>query len=172
MERPMQDDPETPEATDVMEGGAPDALEQLRRERDENREKYLRALADFQNYQRRSAENENRARQGGIAGIVRAVVPILDQFDLALAAPGDGDSLRTGMKMVRQGLIKALATSGIELIEPAVGTPFDPNLHEAVMRQPAPGVAPDAVSSLLQAGYRLGEMVLRPAKVAIAPPAE
>ena len=150
---------------EVAEGGDRD------REVAELNEKYLRTLADFQNFKRRSIENEARERASGIAQVARSLVPVLDQFDLALAASGDAERLREGMKLIRQELLKVLSKSGIELIEPSLGDEFEPTMHEAVMRQAAEGVAPDAISMVLQPGYRLGEMVIRPAKVAIAPEA-
>lgn len=151
--------------SEVAEGGDHE------REIAELNEKYLRTLADFQNFKRRSIENEQRERASGIASVARNLVPVLDQFDLALAASGDAERLREGMKLIRHELLKVLSKSGVETIEPAIGDEFEPTMHEAVMRQAAEGVAPDAISMVLQPGYRLGEMVIRPAKVAIAPEA-
>jgi molecular chaperone GrpE len=161
------------DAFDAEEAVEPELAEEGDRDREiaELNEKYLRTLADFQNFKRRSLENEQRERSAGIAQVARNLVPVLDQFDLALAASGDADSLREGMRLIRQELLKVLSKSGIESIEPAIGDEFAPAMHEAVMRQPAEGVAPDAISMVLQPGYRLGEMVIRPAKVAIAPEA-
>lgn len=159
------------DADDASEGLEAEVAEGGDRESEiaELNEKYLRTLADFQNFKRRSIENEARERASGIAQVARSLVPVLDQFDLALAASGDADRLREGMKLIRQELLKVLSKSGIELIEPSLGDEFEPTMHEAVMRQAAEGVAPDAISMVLQPGYRLGEMVIRPAKVAIAP---
>ncbi|MDA0975471.1 MAG: nucleotide exchange factor GrpE [Phycisphaerales bacterium] len=135
-------------------------------------ERYLRMLADYQNFQRRTLESEPRIRSAGIASIARSLVPALDQFDLALAAAGDAESLRAGMRLIRSELLKGLAANGVEAVEPAVGDAFDPNLHEAVLRQPPESgaeVEPGSISMVLQAGYRLGDMVIRPAKVGLAP---
>ncbi|MGA1516234.1 MAG: nucleotide exchange factor GrpE [Phycisphaerales bacterium] len=162
------EDHEAFDADDAVEAEVADGGD---RETAELNEKYLRTLADFQNFKRRSIENEQRERSAGIAAVARNLVPVLDQFDLALAASGDADSLREGMKLIRQELLKVLSKSGVETIEPSIGDEFAPAMHEAVMRQPAEGVAPDAISMVLQPGYRLGEMVIRPAKVAIAPEA-
>ncbi|MHC4833287.1 MAG: nucleotide exchange factor GrpE [Planctomycetota bacterium] len=135
-------------------------------------DRYLRMLADYRNFQRRTLESEPRIRAAGIASVARSLVPALDQFDLALAAAGDAESLRAGMRLIRSELLKGLAANGVEAVEPAVGDAFDPNLHEAVLRQaPEPGVEiePGSISMLLQAGYRLGDVVIRPAKVGLAP---
>jgi molecular chaperone GrpE len=132
----------------------------------------LRAIADFQNLQRRTAEHEPRLRMNAAGGVVRQVIPVLDHFDLALAQDPSRMTVAAamdGLRIVRGELIKALERSGVELIQPKPGDAFDPHRAEAIMQQPAEGVAAGHVSMLLQPGYLLGETVLRPAKVAVAP---
>ncbi len=161
---------EDADAFDADDSTGDEAIDRdFEREIAELNDKYLRALADYQNFRRRSIENEQRERVAGVAALGRLLVPVLDQFELALSASGDAERLRDGMKLIRTELLKALLAAGVEPVEPSVGDEFDPNQHEAVMRQPAEGVGPDAISAVLQPGYRLGEMVLRPAKVALAP---
>lgn len=150
------------------------AVEKLTAERDEAIAAKLRAQADFANFQRRSIENEARARTGGLAQLTRALMPVLDHFDLALAQDHSKltvEQLAKSIEMTRAELQKALEQNGIARIEPAPGTPFDPLQHDAVMRQPAEGIAPGCVSMRFQTGWKLGESVLRPAKVAVAPDA-
>lgn len=134
--------------------------------------KYLRALADFQNFQRRAGENEVRARQQGAAAIARSLVPALEHFDIAaghdLAALGT-DKLVAAVSMLQEELLKGLAAHGVERVSPAVGDEFNPHFHEAVMQQPVEGVASGHISMCLQAGYRLNEQSIRSAKVAVAP---
>ncbi len=149
-------------------------VEKLIAERDEAVAAKLRAQADFANFQRRSVENEARARVGGLAQLTRALMPVLDHFDLALAQDPSKltvEQLAKSIEMTRAELQKALEQNGIARIEPAPGTPFDPMQHDAVMRQPMEGIAPGCVSMRFQTGWRLGESVLRPAKVAVAPDA-
>jgi|688.fasta_scaffold229660_2 molecular chaperone GrpE len=132
----------------------------------------LRAIADFQNLQRRTAEQEPRVRLGAAGGVVRQVIPVLDHFDLALAQDPSRMTVAAavdGLRIVRGELIKALERSGVELIQPKPGEAFDPHRAEAIMQAPAQGVGPGCVSMLLQPGYLLGDTVLRPAKVAVAP---
>ena len=74
-----------------------------------------------------------------------------------------------GLRMVRGELLRALEKAGVDLLQPKPGDAFDPHQHEAIMQAPAAGVATGHVSNTLQCGYRLGETVLRPAKVAVAP---
>jgi molecular chaperone GrpE len=132
----------------------------------------LRALADFQNYQRRANAEEPRLRAAGVGSVVRHVIPVLDNFDMALAhdpSTMTAAAAVDGLRMVRGELLRALEKAGVELLQPKGGDAFDPHQHEAIMHAPAAGVAPGHVSSTLQCGYRLGETVLRPAKVAVAP---
>lgn len=132
----------------------------------------LRALADFQNLQRRTTEQEPRMRQNATGSVMRQVIPVLDHFDLALAQDPSRMTVAAaidGMKMVRIELIRALERSGIELIQPKPGDVFDPHQAEAIMQQPVEGIVSGQVSMTLQPGYRLGETVLRAAKVAVAP---
>ena len=107
--------------------------------------------------------------------VARSLLGVLDHFDLALDQPRDTltvDQLLGGVRIVRDELLKALSAHGVERLDPAVGEPFDPHCHEAVMRQPCEDVEPDHIASVMQPGYLMGQMVLRPAKVVIAAPPE
>jgi molecular chaperone GrpE len=155
--------------TDSME-----VIEKLLAERDDAIAAKLRAQADFANFQRRSVENEARARTGGLVQLTRALMPVLDHFDLALAQDHTKvtvEQMAKSIEMTRTELQKALEQNGIARIDPALGAPFDPMQHDAVMKQPAEGVAPGCVSMRFQTGWKIGESVLRPAKVAVAPEA-
>jgi molecular chaperone GrpE len=97
---------------------------------------------------------------------------VLDQFDLALdheSQEATADSLIKGIQIVKNELLKVLDKAGIVPIEPKIGDSFDPNLHEAMLKQPTDDVAPGHISLLIQPGWAFGVMVIRPAKVAIAP---
>ncbi len=149
-------------------------IERLAAERDEAVASKLRAQADFANFQRRSIENEARARVGGLTQLTRSLMPVLDHFDLALVQDASKltiEQLTKSIEMTRAELQKALEQNGIARIDPTPGMPFDPMQHDAVMRQPMQGVDPGCVSMRFQTGWRLGETVLRPAKVAVAPDA-
>jgi len=149
-------------------------VEKLMAERDEAVAAKLRAQADFANFQRRSIENEARARTGGLVQMTRALMPVLDHFDLALAQDHSKltvEQMAKSIEMTRTELQKVLEQNGIARIDPTPGTQFDPMQHDAVMRQPAEGIEPGCVSMRFQTGWRLGESVLRPAKVAVAPDA-
>ncbi len=146
-------------------------LEDLKSELDEAIEARKRALADFANYQRRAAESEARASEAGAARVIRSLLGVLDHFNLALDLDPKTttvDQLLGGVRIVRDELIKALEGHGVSIIRPAVGDEFDPNRHEAMLQLPAEDVAPNHIVSVFQPGYSLGDVVLRPAKVAVA----
>lgn len=135
-------------------------------------DKYLRMLADYQNYQRRSLQNEVVAKREGAKSIVSAVVPVIDHFDLALAqdtSKVSADQLAQGVRIIRDELMKALASHGVSTIVPQKNDLFEPGKHAAVMQQPADGVESGHVVACFQAGYTFNEQVLRPAKVSVAP---
>ena len=140
--------------------------DQLRLELHEANEAKLRALADFKNYQRRSIENETRAVESGMARVVRSILPAIEQLNLAIIHGGD-DAVVHGFQIALGELMKGLAECGVATIEPAVGDEFDPQMHEAMMRQEVEGVETDHIVSLMQTGFRLGDIVLQPAKVSV-----
>lgn len=166
-------------ATDMheiqMSDEAAEIVKHLQAELDEAVEARKRALADFRNYQRRALESEQRALDAGVARVIRALMPVMDNFDLTLAQNPEQMNVQqmlNAVRMVRTELNKAMQTQGVQRIEPARGEAFDPHRHEAVMRQPADDVEPNSVAAVMQPGYALGDLVLRPAKVAVAPSAE
>ena len=140
--------------------------DQLRLELHEANEAKLRALADFKNYQRRSIENETRAIESGMARVVRSILPAIEQLNLAIIHGGD-DAVVQGYQIALGELMKGLAECGVATIEPTVGDEFDPQMHEAMMRQEVEDVETDHIVSLMQTGFRLGDIVLQPAKVSV-----
>jgi molecular chaperone GrpE len=147
-------------------------VEQLRLQLEEALAARQRALADFRNYQRRALENEQQALTSGSRSVISALLPVLDHFDLALNQDVEAMSvaeLLNGVKIVRDEIGSVIQRQGIEIITPEVGDEFDPNRHEAMMRQAAEGIEPNHIVMVMQAGYVMGDVVLRPAKVAVAP---
>ncbi len=134
-----------------------------------------RALADFHNYQKRASVNEIRANAAGSANVARSLLAVVDQFDMALDQDMQQlsvEQLTSGIRLVRDELVKALGSHGVNRFKPEIGDEFDPTKHEAMMRQPSEDVEPNHIVSVLQVGYQMGDLVLRPAKVAIAAPKE
>lgn len=158
-----------PEAEEIV-GALLDTVAQ----RDRNQELLLRAVADHQNYQRRAANNEREAREMAVRGVVSALIPLVDQFEMAMsqdASRATVESMLAGVGMIRDEFLRVLGGYGVSQIRPEIGDEFNPGDHEAMMQQPAEGVAPGRVSFVMSTGYRLGDRVVRPAKVGVAPEA-
>jgi molecular chaperone GrpE len=155
-------------ASDIPDIGDSE-LEALRREADEHRDRYLRAVAELDNYRKRSAREVDAARKFGAERLAQAILPVRDSLEAGLAAAEKaGDSvLLDGQRATLRLLDEALTASGIREINP-VGEVFDPNKHEALSVVPAAGVAPDTVLEVVQKGYELNERLLRAAKVLVA----
>lgn len=147
-------------------------IEQMALERDNALAARQRALADYANFQRRAADNEERARRETAARVIRALLPVLDHFDLALHQKLEDvsvEQLAGGVQIVREELVRALENQGVSRIAPEPGEEFNPSYHEAMMPQPSEDIPPNHIVATLQPGYALGQVVLRPAKVTVAP---
>ena len=145
-------------------------LSRLQAERDELESKLLRVSADYQNFARRAQQNVDSAVQQKIMDIARGLVTVMDHFDRALHGHNkdEADGVLQGVFMVHDELMSTLNRFGIERLDVEPGTEFDPNRHEALMRQPAEGIESNHVTMQMQSGYVLGEKVIRPAQVGVA----
>ncbi len=134
-------------------------------------DRLLRTTADFDNYRKRAARERQDAVRLANEGLLQKLVPVLDNFDMAMTAAGSANAsvegLRAGVAMIHQQLKTALAEAGLEEID-ASGKPFDPNLHEAVAQEETTEAAEGCVLRQLRKGYRLRERLLRPANVVVA----
>ncbi len=129
-----------------------------------------RTQADFDNYRKRMTREVRAAEARGIGKLARELLPALDNLERAVAAVESADPehhLSAGIKLVTAELSAALGRTGIEGYSPA-GEPFDPTRHEAVAQHPVEGAESGTVVQVLQSGYRLGESILRPARVIVA----
>src|SRR6476469_3695002 len=151
-----------------------DRIAELELERDSYLDHLRRLAADFDNYKKRQARlAEQQAAQAG-ARILRALLPVLDDLERslsALEAAGVDETLRGGVVLTGRALRDVLDREGLAEIAPE-GETFDPREHEALMAQPTAEVAEGTVLAVVQAGWRLGEQVLRPARVVVATAAE
>ncbi len=130
----------------------------------------VRAKADYQNLQRRSATQQADAVRYANADMMKSLIVVADDFDRALAAneiAEDSAALAAGMKLVHDNLIKALRDHGLEYV-PALHQPFDPAQHEALLQQPTDAHEPGTVVEEVAKGYRLRDRVIRPAKVVVS----
>ncbi len=150
-------------------------IDQITAERDEAIMNWKRSLADYQNFQRRAAQNETEAHRQGVTSVLGSILPVLDHFDLALTQKPTDESatkILEGVKVIRAELIRALENHGIKLISPQPNDEFDPNKHSAITQLAAAGVEPGRISMTMQPGYMLGDRVIRSAKVGVAPKPE
>ena len=149
---------------------AADELEDLRRQLEEKQDRLLRALAEADNIRRRAERTaEDRVRYAN-ESLLRELVPVLDNFDRALAAAragGQALEIVAGVELIQRELIRVLERAGVTRYS-AVGEPFDPTRHEAVSRVVSPEAAPNTVVVETAPGYMLNGRVLRPALVAVA----
>jgi molecular chaperone GrpE len=153
-------------------GDDPQEVARLRAERDEANQKYLRSVADYQNFAKRAAASEKEAKLQGITAIVLNVIPVIDHFDLALGqdpSKVSAEQIVAGVKVIRDELLKVLQRHGVTLISPEPGDEFDPMKHQAVMQQEDEGVEPGHIVVTLQAGYALNDRAIRPASVSVRP---
>lgn len=157
---------------DVLEEEALDPVEAelmaLRDERDDLKEQALRARAEFENYRKRMARESERIRKTAAEGLMRDLLPIVDNLERALSHVEDkSDGLAQGVEMIVKQFADVLSAKGLEVI-PAKGEPFDPNIHEALTHQPSDEFPADTVMEEFQRGYRLGDYVLRPTQVVVS----
>jgi molecular chaperone GrpE len=158
-----------------------DALAARAQKADEYLALAQRTQADFENFRKRAARDAKAAQERGAIRLAQALLPAIDDLDRALAhadqtiqADGENEesgngaaSLVTGLRHVRSGVISALGGVGIESYSPE-GERFDPQYHEAVAQQPVDGTEPGVIVEVFQRGYRIGEAVVRPARVVVA----
>lgn len=139
---------------------------------DENWDRYVRTMADFDNFKKRAARERQEAARFANESLIQKLIPVLDNFEMALAATQSGNnataqSLTAGVTMIQQQLKAALVECGVEEVD-ATGKPFDPMMHEAVSQQESADVAEGNVLQQLRKGYKLRERLLRPATVIVA----
>ena len=154
---------------------SPEQIEDLKiraAKADDNWDRLLRTTADFDNFKKRAAREKIEAAQYASVSLIQKLLPVLDNFEMALAAAqtAKGDklaSLQSGVQMIQQQLKNALAETGLEEID-AAGKPFDPNFHEAISQQESADAAEGAVLQQLRKGYKLKDRLLRPATVIVA----
>ena len=153
----------------------PEQLEELKEraaKTDEHWERLLRTTADFDNFKKRAGREKQEAIKFANESLLQKLVPVLDNFDMALSAAQTGQteaaqSLQAGIQMIYQQLKSALVEAGLEEVD-AAGKTFDPNLHEAVSQTETAEVPEGQVLQQLRKGYKLRERLLRPATVVVA----
>ena len=146
-----------------------DAVAELRRDRDALNDRLLRLAAEFDNYRKRVERDRRDQADAAMAGALQDLLPILDNLERALqATPGaDSSAYRQGVELIHRQMLELLRKRGVTPIE-AVGTDFDPEIHQAVAHEASPEHREGEVMEELRRGYKLGDRLLRPSMVKVA----
>ncbi|MFT9848619.1 nucleotide exchange factor GrpE [Aneurinibacillus sp. REN35] len=145
-------------------------IEQLKAEKEEMHNKYLRAQADLQNFRTRVNKEKEQMLQYSSQRAMEALLPVVDNFERAIEASQDAqdpNSLREGIEMVFRQLQQVLEQEGVSTV-PGVGEPFDPNMHQAVMQEASSEYESGIIIEEFQKGYRLKDRVIRPSMVKVS----
>jgi molecular chaperone GrpE len=147
---------------------AEDPLARAQRERDEYLDLARRSQADFENYRKRAAKEAAAAGERAKSGLVRELLPIVDNLERALASAGESEQhLAEGVRLVHSELIAVLERNGVQQFDPS-GERFDPGEHEALSMRPQDGAESGLVLDVVEKGYRANGTVLRPARVVVS----
>ena len=163
----MTDEPQTTEEETEEEVEQPDPLAEVTRERDEYLDALQRLKAEFDNYRKRAARDQEQLVARAHERLAKELLPVLDDLERALAAAEEHEEaqLEEGVRLVHRSLVEALEKEGVAEIE--TDSRFDPHVHEALLSQPDDEKESGAILDVLQKGYRIGDKVLRPARVIV-----
>ncbi len=146
-------------------------IDAIKQEKDDMVAMAQRVQADFDNYRKRNATVRTDGVQDGVRGVLEALLPVLDNFDLSVAASkeaGMDEKWLSGFEMVHRQLLEALQKQGLDPIPAEKGQDFDPNMHEAVMCEQVDGMEQGKVLETLKKGYRVNERLIRASMVKIS----
>jgi molecular chaperone GrpE len=145
------------------------AVQRASDERDQLKDQLLRTMADFQNYRKRQEDQRKQLEQFATERLVRALLPVLDNFERAIASSDTAttETIVEGLRAVDRQLRQILESQNVKRI-PAVGEHFDPEYHEALVTEPSDEHEENTVVGELEAGYMMGDRVIRPARVRVA----
>ena len=150
-----------------------DPLEQMRAERDEFKDRFMRALADAENSRKRSERDRREAENYGGSKLARDMLPIYDNMKRALEAAAEENentsvALVEGIQLTMRELLNVFSKHGIVIIAPQVGERFDPNIHESMFEAPLPGTKSGDIIQVAAEGFMLHDRLLRPAQVGVS----
>jgi molecular chaperone GrpE len=154
------------DSSDVQNG---DPLDELRRERDDYQDRWLRKTAEFDNYRKRIERERREQADQAVVNLMQEVLLVVDDFDRALTVESGGgaDAYRKGVELIYQKLSDLLRKRGVKPFD-SLGADFDPNVHQAVVHESSPEHREGEVIGEMQKGYMMGERLLRPAMVKVA----
>ncbi|WP_407442933.1 nucleotide exchange factor GrpE [Fibrobacter sp.] len=159
----------TPESTETQEDILKAELASANAKADEANDRYMRLMAEFDNFRRRSAKEQLDLIEVANGKLLEKFADVWENFDRAFAAENKGDlaNFEKGMQMIQTQFVKVLTDAGLEQIDPT-GAEFDPNCHEALMQQPSETVPEGNVVTVFQKGYKLKNKILKTAKVIVS----
>ena len=173
----MADDKTVSEDFSIEEGledlAALDEIEVLKAERDELRDRFMRALADAENTRKRGERDRREAEQYGSTRLARDLLPVFDNLNRALDAATDEQkaaaaALFEGVQLTLRELTNVMTRHGVKPITPKVGDMFDPQNHEAMFEAPVPGTKAGQIIQVMTEGFMLHDRLLRPAQVGVS----
>ncbi len=141
-----------------------DQTAKLQQELADANDRYVRLVAEYDNYRKRTAREKDSIYPDAVANTLKEILPVLDNFERALEAPCSDEEFKKGMTMIHEGLVSVLTRLGVEPIG-VVGEEFDPNRHNAVMHVDDESLGKNVVAQIFQKGYRIGDKILRYAMV-------
>ena len=160
--------PVEPTATDPAEELKAE-LAGARQQAAQNWDGYVRAVAELDNLRKRSQRDVENAHKYALERFVQELLPVKDSLEAGIAAAADSaESLREGLDMTLKMLTTVLERFGVSEVNPAKGSAFNPELHEAMTMQPSTEAPPGSILLTIQKGYQLSERLLRPARVIVA----
>lgn len=150
-----------------------DELETIRAERDEFRDRFMRALAEAENARKRSERDRREAEQYGGSKLARDMLPVYDNLNRALEAVSDEQreaaaALIEGVELTMRELLNVFSKHGITLVKPEIGDKFDPQIHQAMFEAPVPNTSAGDIIQVMTEGFLLHERLLRPAQVGVS----
>lgn len=151
----------------------PEEIDALRAERDDLRDRFMRALADAENARKRADRDRREAEQYGGSKLARDVLPVYDNLTRALEVIGDEQreanaALVEGLELTLRELLNVFSKHGIQRVTPEPGDPFDPLLHQAMFEAPVPGTKAGDIIQVMAYGFTLHDRLLRPAQVGVS----
>lgn len=155
---------------DAPKPAGDDLLAAAKKEAAANYDRYTRAVADLENFRKRTIREKDELRQFAASGVVEDIIPILDNLSLGMAAAkqqSDVKSVVDGITLVLEQFKSTLARHGLKEVNP-VGQAFDPNLHDCISHQPSADIPEERVSQVVRLGYTLNGRLLRPASVVVS----
>lgn len=176
-EEPFLDDPEAVEEEDfdldaAMAEGPKEPgpnVDSIIAERDDYKDRFMRALADAENLRKRSERDRREAEQYGGSKLARDMMPVYDNLKRALEAAGDdADGVIEGIQLTLKELLNVFEKHGITIVSPEMGEKFDPQMHQAMFEAPVPGTKAGDIIQVMAEGFMLHERLLRPAQVGVS----